>query len=230
MKSTRQNIILQIIAELMRDGKDLKQILAELSLHLRSVMVYQAAGTVEDMDLYSESDKILQEQEKLFAQERLMQMIQRLHEAMNELRVIFEKQRDRLDELEEIDVEAMLDRIEKIAQLKKRYGSIEEVLAHLARRKEELSRYENIGFEKQTLAKEVSLLKAQVDETSFTLSSVRKAHLLLLEASLNSYLKELYMPEVHLSLEEGALNEQGFDILHVNLGKVDLKKNQLRRI
>ena len=78
--------VLQIIAELMRDGKDLKQILAELSLHLRSVMVYQAAGTVEDMDLYSESDKILQEQEKLFAQERLMQMIQRLHEAMNELK------------------------------------------------------------------------------------------------------------------------------------------------
>lgn len=145
-------------------------------------------------------------------------------EAMNELRVVFEKQRDRLDELEEIDVEAMLDRIEKIAQLKKRYGSIEEVLEHLARRKEELSRYENIGFEKQTLAKEVSLLKAQVDETSLALSQIRKAHLSLLEASLNSYLKELYMPEVHLFLEEGALNEQGFDILRVNLGKVDLKK------
>ncbi len=145
-------------------------------------------------------------------------------EAMNELRVVFEKQRDRLDELEEIDVEAMLDRIEKIAQLKKRYGSIEEVLAHLVRRKEELARYENIGFEKQTLAKEVSLLKAKVDETSLALSQIRKAHLSLLETSLNSYLKELYMPEVHLFLEEGALNEQGFDILRVNLGKVDLKK------
>ena len=78
--------VLRIIAELMRDGKDLKQILAELSLHLRSVMVYQAAGTVENMDLYSEPDQILQEQARLFEQERLMRMIQRLHEAMNELK------------------------------------------------------------------------------------------------------------------------------------------------
>lgn len=145
-------------------------------------------------------------------------------EAMNELRVIFEKQRDRLDELEEIDVEAMLDRIEKIAQLKKRYGSIEEVLAHLARRKEELARYENIGFEKHTLAKEVTQKKAHIDEQSDNLSRIRHKHLPELERVLNGYLKELYMPFVQLTLEQGSLNEQGYDVLHVNLGKVDIKK------
>lgn len=145
-------------------------------------------------------------------------------EAMNELRVVFEKQRDRLDELEEIDVEAMLDRIEKIAQLKKRYGSIEEVLAHLVRRKEELARYENIGFEKHTLAKEVAQKKAHVDEQSNKLSRIRHENLPELERVLNGYLKELYMPFVQLTLEQGILNEQGYDVLHVNLGKVDIKK------
>ena len=77
---------LKIVAELLRDGKDLKQILVELSLHLRSLMIFQAAGTIEEMDLYAESDEILREQSKLFASNKLMQMIARLHEALNELK------------------------------------------------------------------------------------------------------------------------------------------------
>ncbi|SFT81833.1 DNA polymerase-3 subunit gamma/tau [Selenomonas sp. GACV-9] len=78
--------VLQIIAELLRDGKDLKQIVAELSLHLRSLMIYQAAGTVANMDLYAEQDEVLREQAQLFTAEQIMQMIKRLHEAMNEMK------------------------------------------------------------------------------------------------------------------------------------------------
>lgn len=78
--------VLKIVAELLRDGKDLKQILVELSLHLRSLMIYQAAGTIEEMDLYAESDDILREQSKLFASNKLMQMIGRLHESLNEMK------------------------------------------------------------------------------------------------------------------------------------------------
>ena len=71
--------VLEIIAELLRDGKDLKQIVAELSLHLRSLMIYQAAGTVANMDLYAEQDEVLKEQAQLFASEQIMKMIKRLH-------------------------------------------------------------------------------------------------------------------------------------------------------
>lgn len=78
--------VLQTLAELLRDGRDLKQILAELSLHLRSLMIFQAAGTVETMDLYAESQDILQKQSTLFAPEELPCMIGRLHEAMTEMK------------------------------------------------------------------------------------------------------------------------------------------------
>ena len=78
--------VLGIVAELLHDGKDLKQIIAEFSLHLRSLMIYQAAGTVENMDLYAEPDEILKEQSRFFLPERIMQMIRRLHEAMNEMK------------------------------------------------------------------------------------------------------------------------------------------------
>ena len=78
--------ILQIVAELLRDGKDLKQILGELVLHMRSLMIYKAAGALEQMDLYEEQEKILREQAEMFSQEAVMQVIHRLHEAMNEMK------------------------------------------------------------------------------------------------------------------------------------------------
>ena len=144
--------------------------------------------------------------------------------AMNELRLIFEKQNETLEALEEIDVEALLDRIEKIAQLKKRYGSIEEALAHKQKRQEELSRYENIAFEKSQLEKAVAKAQSEVKAQSHAISQTRHTYLPLLEARLNDYLSQLYMPSLNLRLEEGMMSELGFDALHVNLGKVDLKK------
>lgn len=77
--------VLQILAELLRDGKDLKQVLSELSLHLRSLMIFQAAGTVEAMDLYAEPQDVLQQGE-LFVPDVLPRMIARLHEAMTEMK------------------------------------------------------------------------------------------------------------------------------------------------
>jgi len=77
---------LGVLAELLRDGKDLKQVLTELSLHLRSLMIYQAAGTLEQMDLYAEPDEVLREQGKFFSGEELMAMIKRLHEALAEIK------------------------------------------------------------------------------------------------------------------------------------------------
>ncbi len=77
---------LEVLADLLRDGKDLKQVLTELSLHLRSLMIYQATGTLAQMDLYAEPDEVLQEQGKFFSGEEIMAMIKKLHEALVELK------------------------------------------------------------------------------------------------------------------------------------------------
>ena len=82
----KSQVALGVLAELLRDGKDLKQVLTELSLHLRSLMIYQAAGTLEQMDLYAEPDEVLKEQGKFFSTEELMAMIKRLHEALAEIK------------------------------------------------------------------------------------------------------------------------------------------------
>lgn len=78
--------IFDTVAGLLADGKEAMQILAELVLYLRSLMLYQAAGAVEGLDLYGDRREALEEQKGIFGQERLMQMIGRLHAAMAELR------------------------------------------------------------------------------------------------------------------------------------------------
>ena len=78
--------VLNLVAELLRDGKDLRQIVAELELHLRSLMIYQAAGTVEGLDLYAEPEDVLKKQAAFWNGETIMQMLARLHETTQELR------------------------------------------------------------------------------------------------------------------------------------------------
>ncbi len=143
---------------------------------------------------------------------------------MNELRLTFEKQQENLDALEEIDVESLLDRIEKIAQLKKRYGSIEEALEHKKKRQEELDYYENIAFEKTQLEKKLYQATLLIQEESRHIHEIRVRYLPILHERLNDYLEQLYMPNVELFIEESDIHAQGIDLLHVNLGKVDLKK------
>lgn len=79
-------VVLKTVADLLSGGKDLKQLLAELSLHLRSLLIYSAAGSIEGLDLYAESEEILKEQASLFPAERLMGMLARIREAQGELR------------------------------------------------------------------------------------------------------------------------------------------------
>lgn len=78
--------ILTVVADLLQDGKDLKQILSELTLHMRSIMIYKAAGNMRGTDLYNDSEEVLKQQAGKFSQERIMYIIQRLHEAMSEVK------------------------------------------------------------------------------------------------------------------------------------------------
>jgi DNA polymerase-3 subunit gamma/tau len=76
--------IIVILDELIRNGKDVKQILTEIALHMRSVMIYQAAGSVAGIDLYSDREDILQAHAAKFTHNELASIIQKMHEAMSE--------------------------------------------------------------------------------------------------------------------------------------------------
>lgn len=145
-------------------------------------------------------------------------------ECMNELRAVIEDEVDRLNELEDQDIDALLERIEKISSLKSRYGSIEEVLEYRDKKVKELEEYENISFEK---AKLISTCKEKLDvlnEKSKILSQRRVESLKTLNQKIDGYLEMLYMPKVDILINEVDLYEKGYDSLHVELGRVNIKK------
>ncbi|MDD3324102.1 MAG: chromosome segregation protein SMC [Sulfurospirillaceae bacterium] len=145
-------------------------------------------------------------------------------EAMNELRAIFEKESEKLGELEDINIEELLERIEKLASLKKRYGSIELALAHKKTKEEELKGYENLSFEKEGLQKKVTSLYVSLSERALILTKRRQNAMPLLMDKINQYLAQLYMNNIELYLDEVPMFELGCDSLRVELGAIDVKK------
>lgn len=78
--------ILTIIDEVIAQGKEIKQLLNELVLHFRSIMLYKASNKLLNLNMYFEDEEILARQAKSFTHEQIMQIIQKIHEAINEIK------------------------------------------------------------------------------------------------------------------------------------------------
>lgn len=72
---------LSMISEITKKGKELSQIINELSLCLRTVMIYEAAKSLENgLSLYSISDENLEKLKTLFSNERIISALKKLNE------------------------------------------------------------------------------------------------------------------------------------------------------
>ena len=144
-------------------------------------------------------------------------------EAMNELNNVFEKFNDSLYELEDINIENVLDRIEKLSALQKRFGSIEECLKYKEQKKIELESYENIFFQKEKLEKRYKIINEKLLELSQEISLYRKETSLILEDKINEYLKFLYLSNAKIIFEEKELDSSGIDNILFELNGVTLE-------
>ncbi|WP_419767402.1 AAA family ATPase [Arcobacter sp.] len=144
-------------------------------------------------------------------------------EAINELENIFENFSDSLFELEELDIESVLDRIEKLSSLQKRFGSIKEAIEYKEQKQAELDSYDNISFEKTILEKKVKVLTIKVEELASTLSVYRKSSAKVLEEKVNHYLKYLYLSNAKIYLKDKAIDALGKDEVVLDLNGVNLE-------
>lgn len=76
--------VLQILDELVAMGKDVRQVLLELALHFRSLMLYKAAPDMTNLEMYSEDREILTAQSAKFSHDELVHIIQAFQSAANE--------------------------------------------------------------------------------------------------------------------------------------------------
>jgi len=145
-------------------------------------------------------------------------------DTLNELQVIFEDITQRLQELGDLDIESLLDRIEQLSSLKRKHGSIEEALLYLQKKKEELAYYENLSFEKQSLQKKQKKLHDTVHRLAAKLSETRAKALQTLEQRVEHYLNLLYLDDVHFIQDRQDLSILGIDRIDVQLKTTNLKK------
>ncbi len=172
----------------------------------------------------------LQQAEAIFQHEHVVHEVLTLMEqesaffddTMNELRAAFDTARERLEDLEETDIESLLDRIEALASLKRRYGSIHGALAYQKKKLQELQEYESIDSTIETLQKRVKALHVNVEDSAAEISKNRNRLLPRLESTLNEYLRQLYLRNASLRLVKAAYNEQGCDRIELQLNNTIL--------
>ncbi len=145
-------------------------------------------------------------------------------DALTQLEAIFEEANSRLSELEDIEIESLLDRIEQLSSLKRKHGSIEEALYYLEKKREELRHYENLSFEKEQLEKEFASLQTEIDRLAEQLTAERTKALEILQKRVEYYLNLLYLEKVTFSITPAPLHETGKDQINVHLKNTDLKK------
>ena len=138
-------------------------------------------------------------------------------ELMNQLRVDFEEIEILSDELSEVDIEAVLDRLEKISSLKNRYGSIEETLAYAELKRKELLSYQNIEQDKSMLESFLTMEFAELSVLAKRLSVARKKEASILEKRLKEYLNELKLPPIFFIFTVNSLDVLGEDFLSIDL-------------
>ena len=145
-------------------------------------------------------------------------------DAINELRAVLDSAQERFSALDDMDIEEVLNRIEELSGLKRRYGSIEEALEYKEKKKIELQKYENIEVEKYDLQKRVSELDEQVQRLANEMSKLRDAEIGSFRDDLNKYLQELYLRDAEVQLLETEHDSYGKDMLKLKLNSTELQK------
>jgi DNA repair protein RecN (Recombination protein N) len=145
-------------------------------------------------------------------------------DAVNEVNNQFEKFYDKLLNIDDVNIEDTLDRIEELSKLIKKYGSIEEALEYKKEKEKELEGYEDISFNKAILEKNHKKLSDQIQTIAKDLSSFRNKSLKILAADMEKFLNDLYLKNLSIELEEKELSQNGCDKVLFSLNGIELKK------
>ena len=139
-------------------------------------------------------------------------------EMMNQLRSDFEDTETLADELEEVNVEEVLDRLGDLTTLKNRYGSIEEALAYKEAKIEELTGYKNIEQDKSMLESFLHIEFTELNIIASRISQSRKKESKVVENVLKDHLEILKLPALTFNFDITSLNPSGIDSVDVMLG------------
>ena len=186
----------------------------------------------KELSKKEKSTKKIEEANRIFEYEYIVSSALELLEiqssffddAMNELRAHLDEATQKFTNLEDIDIEEVLNRIEELSSLKRRYGGIEEALEYKKLKLQELERYNNIEITKESLVDLKNSLHVSIKEDADMMSELRKSALMDFTNDLNSYVTQLYLRGVSIELKKISLGTFGQDFVEINLSETPLDK------
>ena len=141
--------------------------------------------------------------------------------AMRELNEIFN---DLSESDDDVNIEEVLNRVEQLHYLVKKYGSIEDALNTLKEKQEELKTYENIEEKIHELNSLIKKQKDNLTKQALNIQEIRKIFIKKLEKIINDYLNLLYLDAIFLRLDETELGINGLDSFGFSLNKASFKE------
>ncbi|KIM04682.1 MAG: hypothetical protein KN64_06845 [Sulfurovum sp. AS07-7] len=138
-------------------------------------------------------------------------------DAFNTIRVDIDDAISKNIELEDIDIEAVLNRIELLSSLKNRYGSIEEALIFRDKKREELESFNHIIEDKSKLENFIKERSLLLDNLSHEISSIRAKELDNILKILNPLLKELKLGEALFEIIQTSMHSRGVDEIDIKI-------------
>lgn len=145
-------------------------------------------------------------------------------DAMNELRAHLESASERFEALAEMEIETVLDRLELLSDLRRRYGGIEEALAYCDQKREELTTLETRSEHTDALEQEVASLLVMLEREASAISKRRHGALKSINTKINGCLEQLYLDGAELKLDNGALSTDGIDKAELLLQSTAMQK------
>ncbi len=185
--------------ELMTIKRQLSRIEKIKEAARRAEMIFEAEGAIEELFGLLEKDSSY------------------LSDALNQLRSDMEDSNRLIEELGEIDVESVLNRLEELNGLIRRYGSISEALEYLAAKEEELAGYTHIEEDKSALELEISSHLEWLESAANEISRSREAYASTLANRMSRYLERLKLPNVIFVFERADLGWSGIDKVDMEL-------------
>jgi len=176
-------------------------------------------------DIFTEIQPLLNNTHKISSALQLLDIdCSFFDDAVSEVNHHFEKFHDSLSHQDDMDIEAVLTRIEDLSSLNKKFGGIQEAIDYKKQKELELEGYENISFEKAILEKNVKKVYLELEQLSLEISKIRKDNLIHLEEKINEYLKYLYLENLSISIKPQPLDETGIDMIEFQLNNTTLNK------
>jgi DNA repair protein RecN (Recombination protein N) len=136
----------------------------------------------------------------------------------NSLRIDIDNAVSKNTELEDMDIEAVLNRIELLSSLKNRYGSIEEALTFMEKKKEELANFEHIAQDRSKLEKYILEQSKILEKLSGDISSIRIKESDNILKTLNPLLKDLKLSKASFEFSKTSMHIKGYDEIDIRLG------------